>query len=757
MLDQPTSRNLDVALDLARAGAFVFPCRGSGPEEDLKKPCHLVYWKSASTRDESEILAFWRKFPDAVPGIDLRRSGFLVIDADKKLNDGLSWLIEHARQNGDALDDVPTSDTPRGGRHFYYRNTFDPPHGNKRGVLPPKTEADIDVRGAGGYVIAPGARFADGREYAASGSIFDAGPPPAWLVELLEPAAAARVEPIVISVPVGSGDLAAYGAAALTEEARRVASAPKGDRNNTLNAATFSVAQLAPHILPTGVVVDAMSAAAQAAGLSAPETRATIRSALRAGMAQPRTPADSTQRVEISLDPVRRVVTAPDGTLADADTGEVVEEARRAEAVDYPDHLLEVPGLIGDITAWIMSTSMFPCRLFATAAALAMVGTAVGRQVYTGTPRTGTALYWLTVAPTGGGKDRPQEAIKQVFEAAGLSHLVRSSVSSSAKLGLSLAEKPLQVQVIDEVGKVLRKFVGRNASTQEMALLDDYCTVWGRNLGTFMPEGVTTRSDVTIKRPSLTLFGATTPVNFYAQLRSNQVAGGFLNRFIVLHRFERVERSDHIVPEEQVPPMLVEAMQALHTFQDGAVQAHSSVATLPDHVPQLFVVPADATATRLMDEHYAKAREMVLRSDADPIYEIWVRAAEMVKRLSLILACARHWRDLSHCEVQAEDVRWAAGLVDWSMGTFIEGLRNHMAETEHQANTKMVAGIIRGAGRITRNQLVRRLDGRLDGRVMDSVVKSLIEGGSVEQVKEEAGPKGGRPKTIYLYRGDQED
>lgn len=745
MLDK-SSRNLDVALDLARTGAFVFPCQGHGPSR--KQPCKGVYWRSVSTRDEAKVRLFWRQFPDAVPGIDLAKSGLLVIDCDRKPSDGLAWLVAHAAEHGDALDGHPAVDTPSGGMHLYFQNTFNPPHGNGRGLLPPKKECGIDVRGAGGFVIAPGAAFADGGEYYLHGSIFNAGPPPAWLVALLADAPRSS-EPIIVSIQVGGGNLSAYGAAALTEEARRVASAPNGDRNNTLNAATFAISQLAPHILSPGTIAETMSSAAQAAGLPAPETRATIRSAIRAGMAQPRAPVDSTQRVEIAL-PVRNVVATPGGDLADADTGEVIEDAQQSDAVDYPDHLLEVHGLIGDIADWIMATSMFPCRLFATAAALAMVGTAVGRQVYTGTPRTGTALYWLAVAPTAGGKDRPQEAIKQVFEAAGLSHLVRSSVSSSAKLGLSLAEKPLQVQVIDEVGKVLRKFVGRNASTQEMALLDDYCTVWGRNLGTFMPEGVTTRTDITIKRPCLTIVGATTPVNFYSQLRSSHVAGGFLNRFIVLHRFERVTENPCPRPEENVPAILAEAMLRLHTFQDGGIQAHSSVATMPDHVPPLFVVPISQGADLLLADHRAKAREMILRSDHDPVFDIWARAAEMAKRMALILACARHWRDLSHCEVQPDDVRFSTSLIDWSMDTFITGLRNHMAETDHQANTKIVAGIIRAAGRITRNQLVRRLDGRIDGRNLDSVMRGLIEGGSVEEVRE-ATEK--RPRMIYIHRG----
>jgi hypothetical protein len=422
-------------------------------------------------------------------------------------------------------------------------------------------------------------------------------------------------------------------------------------------------------------------------------------------------------------------------------------------ATDFPDHLLDAPGLINDIAEWIMETSMFPCRLFSVSAALAAVGAAIGRQAYAGVPRTGSALYWLIVAPTASGKDRPQEAIKQIFESADMMHLVKSSVSSSAKLGMALYEKPLQIQIIDEVGKVLRKFVGRNASTQEMSLLDDYCTVWGKNLGSFTPEGVTTRSDVIVRRPSLTLFGATTPVNFYKQLRSDQVAGGFLNRFIVLHRFQRVSENKAPKAEEQVPQNIVDAIRSLHTFQDGGVQQQSIISTMPDHTPPLFVVPASSAADELLAEYRAKAREMILRSDSDPMFEIWARAAEMVKRMSLILACARNWANILACEIQPNDVQFASRLVDWSMETFMEGMKNNVAENEYQANSKMVANLIREAGLsgISKRELYRRIDGKLAGRDIKAITDSLADAGRIKITELRAGAKGGRPKITYTY------
>ena len=224
-MDARVGTNLDAALELARAGAFVFPCQSFGTTK--KQPCKGVYWRSVSTRDEDKIRQLWSQHPEAVPGIDLAKSGLLVIDCDRKLNNGLEWLQKYAANHDDALDDVPQTDTPSTGRHHFYKNNFDPPHGNGRGQLPSKKEADVDVRGHGGFVIGPGATFTDGTgAYQGHGSIFDAPTPPPWLRDLLTARAPQPIAVTIRSEPVSDARLSAYGETALSELLADLSSAP---------------------------------------------------------------------------------------------------------------------------------------------------------------------------------------------------------------------------------------------------------------------------------------------------------------------------------------------------------------------------------------------------------------------------------------------------------------------------------------------------------------------------------------------------
>lgn len=104
-----------------------------------------------------------------------------------------------------------------------------------------------------------------------------------------------------------------------------------------------------------------------------------------------------------------------DGTLAEAETGEIVEEPSAAlpPAISYP------PGLVGDIARWTVATARRPQPELAVGAALVIVGTAAGRQ-FAGPMKSGTPPCVLGLAPTGTGKNHPLQAVSRVMAAARL-------------------------------------------------------------------------------------------------------------------------------------------------------------------------------------------------------------------------------------------------------------------------------------------------------------------------------------------------
>ena len=142
----------DAASQFIEIGLSVFPCRGN------KTP--LVSWKEQATKSIEKIKHWDQKFPRAMIGLPTgQRSGIVVLDIDNKNGEN---GFDHLRQ--EALE-IPSNalrvNTPSGGAHFYFK--LDPDEIIRNSVK--KIGPGIDIRGEGGYVIAPPSINEQGGQY----------------------------------------------------------------------------------------------------------------------------------------------------------------------------------------------------------------------------------------------------------------------------------------------------------------------------------------------------------------------------------------------------------------------------------------------------------------------------------------------------------------------------------------------------------------------------------------------------------------
>lgn len=108
--------------------------------------------------DADQINAWWNSRPDDNIGIRTgAESGIVILDVDGPI--GESSLEQLVVKHG-ALPETPTVSTGGGGRHIYFRHPLT--------TVPSRTgiARSIDVRGDGGYVVAPPSRHASGVNYA---------------------------------------------------------------------------------------------------------------------------------------------------------------------------------------------------------------------------------------------------------------------------------------------------------------------------------------------------------------------------------------------------------------------------------------------------------------------------------------------------------------------------------------------------------------------------------------------------------------
>jgi hypothetical protein len=151
-----TNALLDAALGYAAAGYYVFPthdmssgrcscgatCASPGKHPRTRRGLN------DATIDAVTVRAWWGQWAKANIGIDCGRSGLTVVDVDvKKGAQGaatMRWFLERPEL---PFRDTFMVATPSGGYHFYFAGLAK----SGQGTL----GQGVDVRGVGGYVLAP--------------------------------------------------------------------------------------------------------------------------------------------------------------------------------------------------------------------------------------------------------------------------------------------------------------------------------------------------------------------------------------------------------------------------------------------------------------------------------------------------------------------------------------------------------------------------------------------------------------------------
>jgi len=240
-----------------------------------------------ATSDLDQIREWWTVWPDANIGVRMDTSNLVGIDIDL--------------YKGGRVEDLPLTEAERvtptvhsggGGLHYYFRARPGLVVSSSNKYMP----AGIDVRGWRGFLIAPPSLHASGRRYewAANRAPWEVPfhPLPDSLLPFLKPKEETiqRIKPDIPKIDTASFEtLHPYVRAALNKELDVVASAPEGDRNNSVNRAAFNLGQfIQAGLLPRVEVEQLLYQAATTIGLGHSESVKTIASGLNAGIRNPR-------------------------------------------------------------------------------------------------------------------------------------------------------------------------------------------------------------------------------------------------------------------------------------------------------------------------------------------------------------------------------------------------------------------------------------------------------------------------------------
>jgi len=448
----------------------------------------------------------------------------------------------------------------------------------------------------------------------------------------------------------------------------------------------------------------------------------------------------------------RKVVEAEDGTLADAETGEVIETASSPSddplADDYAFGDISRPdGLIAEMTEWILATSRRPNRPLAMTAAIAVMCGICSRHMM-GPTNSATHLYLVNLGATSVGKDRPFKAMDQILTAAGFGSIYQSAkFKSDTAIELALKSSITSVAGVDEIGSaIFAKMGGRRATTHESSISAVLRELWSVLPGdTWQTSSRAGERSEKLQSPAMTIMGASTLNEFYKSLTGASVDNGFLNRFTVIMAAPASEEQDEQLDRRIVPASITQKLAAILP-RSGNIEALNALLG-PSHPAEVLRIEWANPAVG--ERHLEFSRRITRWRDEDDNASPFLgRTAEMAVRLATVHAVGRAGRTAL---VTDRDYRWGASVALASARFMIEDASLRMSETDYQSNLKFVLAFLKQAGRAKRMEITRKVDGRWDPGTTDKILRSLAEGGQIGLVKGDSTKEGGRKPDIYVY------
>jgi hypothetical protein len=679
---------LQAALQYAELGYAVFPCAPG-----RKTPLTQHGFQEATT-DSEQIERWWEQHPSA--NVAIATQGLVVIDIDGREN---TWPAGDADRRLD-LAKAPVSLTPSGGRHYVFRQPTGRSYRGTAGRLAPK----VDTRSDGNYILVPPS-VVGGKAYRwVEGLDLDIPPgrlpePPAWLV--------AELDRLATTSP--TSPRVADGAA----EANPI---PSGQRNATL-------ARLAGTMRRVGMAQAEISAALNQVNLGR--------------CAPPLSPAE-VERIAQSVaryEPDQISTALAEDHWAQMRTPDA-PPAGPPDPGPLPDHLLTVPGFVGDVMDFNLATAFRPQPALAMAAAITLLGTLTGRKVCD-EMNTRTNVYCLGVCPSGGGKERARQINKEILFLAGAAQMVGpEGLASHAGLISAVENQPAILFQLDEVGRLLRTLADPSRSPHLYHIATNLMKLFTSSATVFIGDAYADQKrNKVIHQPHACVYGTTVPQSLYEGLTAENVTDGFLSRVMIFESApERVpKRYPAIRP---LPKEIVATARWWVELNPGG--------NLNGENPTPIVVVTTADAQARFDQLDIEA-ELAQQELGEPLGTLWTRATEKARKLALIYACSESMKDPAVADSPA---RWACELSRYLTRRLAYLASQWVAENPFDAKRKRLLRLISEAGPagLTKSMLYGRTRA-LTGRERAEVLEALILCGDVVEAKEQTG---GAPRSRYV-------
>jgi len=419
---------------------------------------------------------------------------------------------------------------------------------------------------------------------------------------------------------------------------------------------------------------------------------------------------------------------------------------KKTEKKNFPEYLLDPPGLVGDIARYINGTAIKPQPIFSLAAALCTVGTLAGRKLQTET-RIRTNIYCLCVGPSGCGKEYPRKAIKDILQNSGCAHMASvEDIASDSAIVNTLEKEQAQIFLLDEIGRFLKTTMNAQRSAHLYNVVSVLLKLYSSADQVFSGKNYADKEKkVYIVQPNLCLYGTTVPDTLYKGLNVEHVKDGFLSRMLIFEtdnpRPQKSKRKN--LAATKVPIEIIDQVRAINLRKIN----FEPMGNLDHQIPNPYIVPMTDEAVDILEEFDSfieNFRETLAKeSKVEAIYN---RTVQMAEQIALIIAAGTN---IENPKIDADEISYGINLAKHLADHMYSIVENFIAINEFEHELKRILNIIKECGKIKRSDLTRKTQ-NLQGYVRNDIIETLKESHQIHEIVSGTGNK----QSVWFFPSD---
>lgn len=743
-IHEEVRRSYEAAAELLEEGFRVIPlgsptlppphyfCEGKTPEEIAAKwpKTPVCAWKEwqAKAPTEKQVYQWAMRFVGCNWGI-LTGFDVVVIDADS------AETVEFMESR--KMTTTPWKVLTGKGRHYYYQAN---PRIGVRNTVDSKNK--IDVRGTGGYAVAPGSVHS-------SGAIYTWDRDKAIAQQLVDLPMLGEEDWVAINGfsaekqmmdPSGGGgfffDLSSIKLKASGEPVS------EGGRNH---AAASLAGQFIHHGWSLRDIKRQLDEwnKGNSPPLSANELNTTIASVVRTAISK------SEGLVIAAEPPVTNVSNTHVGNTNIGNTHvsnkhhPEKQKHGHGKCAPFPEELYDVPGFLGRVITHTLRTARKPQPIYAINAALSLGGIVAGQRYQTA---TGLRLnnYFITCGPTASGKEHPRTVIKNMLKASGLvCRIGGEEIASGAGLVSAVRRSPSIIFQIDEFGLMLQAVSGKYSQPHHAQILSTLMKLHSAAQSVFTTaEYADQRANKmeSIAHPCVTVHATTTGNTLFGALGSEHVLSGFLNRFLVVG----TETPDVKSQRPAISSIDEETIEWCRLVRGAITEEGGLVGIMPESAK---VIDNSDGAWAVFDEFEEYCDKRASETRDTGLDALYGRAWENSAKVAAVVALSTMEEKDIPLEVSVACAKWGVGYVKHCVNWLAAKCSAEMGESEFDILQKKVRNMITvtGADGIAKSKLLKQT--HLKSKDLDEILKTLIES---EVISVQVVPSARRPKTTFF-------